>query len=153
MGQLQSWQLDEEWLNQTADELATKGHYTPAQAAEEINRYISFVINQLETLDPLLDEIDRRHTQYLRTSLRQVRYQLVSADGSFKDRLVALARKLAQLQTDGEAWLPEEMPAFQTMLVEQPDRNSFYTPPMKRTPFTPQPVASPVLDPSDVRRL
>ena len=73
--QLQNWQLDGGWLNQTADELATQGRYTPSQSVEEINRYLSFIINQLETLDPLLDEIDRRHAQYLRTSLRQVRYQ------------------------------------------------------------------------------
>jgi hypothetical protein len=153
VGQLQQWQLDESWLDQTADELATQGRSTPAQAAEEINRYISFIINQLETLDPLLDEIDRRHTQYLRTSLRQVRYQLVSADGSFKDKLVSLARELAVLQAEGESWLPEEMPTFQATPVEQPDRNSFYTPPTRRAPFTPQPVTRPVLDPSVVQVL
>ncbi len=151
--QLQNWQLDEAWLNQTAEELATLGQHTPAQAAEEISRILSFVINQLETLDPLLDEIDRRHTQYLRTSLRQVRYQLISADGSFRDRLAFLARQLAQLQTEGESWLPEDMPGFQATPIDQPDRNSFYTPPTRRTPFTPQPVIAPVLDPAIVRDL
>ena len=153
VGQLQSWQLDEQWLDQTANDLATQGRYSPAQAADEISHTIGFIINQLETLDPLLDEIDRRHTQYLRTSLRQVRYQLVSADGSFKDRLVALARHLAELQAQGEEWLPEEMPTFQTTPIEQPDRNSYYTPPTRRAPFTPQPVMAPVLDPAIVRRL
>ena len=85
ISQLQVWQLDEDWLGQTADELATQGRLTPAQAADEINHYLRFIVNQLESLDPLLEEIDRRHSQYLRTSLRQIRYQLVSADGSFKD--------------------------------------------------------------------
>ncbi len=153
VGQLQNWQLDENWLDQTANELATQGHHTPAQANEEISRILSFIINQLETLDPLLDEIDRRHTQYLRTSLRQVRYQLGSADGSFKDRLAFLAQQLAKLQSEGETWLPDEMPGFQVMPVEQPDKNSFYTPPMQRTPFTPQPVTAPVLDPATIRTL
>jgi hypothetical protein len=82
--QLQSWQLDGDWLDQTADELATQSRLTPAQAGDEINHYLRFIVNQLESLDPLLAEIDRRHTQYLRTSLRQIRYQLVSAEGSFK---------------------------------------------------------------------
>ena len=54
----------------------------PAQAADEIGHIMRFTIHQLEGLDPLLDEIDRRHAQYLRTSLRQVRYQLVNAEGS-----------------------------------------------------------------------
>jgi hypothetical protein len=151
--QLQTWQLDEGWLDQTADELATQSRLSPAQAADEINHYLRFIINQLESLDPLLEEIDRRHTQYLRTSLRQIRYQLVSADGSFRDRLASLARGLAALQAEGEDWLPDEMPAFQAAPVEQPDTDSFYTLPQRRAPFTPQPVISPVLDPATARRL
>jgi len=153
VGQLQNWQLDESWLDQTADELATQSRHTPAQAADEINRFIGFIINQLETLDPLLEEIDRRHTQYLRTSLRQIRYQLVSADGSFNERLMSLAQELAKLQAEGEAWLPDEMPTFQAMPIEQPDRNSYYTPPTRRAPFTPQPVTAHVLDPAMVLSL
>ena len=153
VGRLQNWQLDETWLDQTANELATQGHHTPAQAADEIGRYVGFVINQLETLDPLLEEIDRRHAQYLRTSLRQIRYQLVSADGSFKDRLVSLARGFADLLADHERWLPEEMPSFQTTPVKTPDHNSFYTPPLRRTPFTPKPIISTALDPTVIQTL
>ena len=151
--QLQTWQLDHDWLDRAADEFATQGRHTPAQAANEISHYLHFVINQLESLDPLLAEIDRRHTQYLRTSLRQIRYQLVSADGSFKDRLASLARHLAELQTEGEDWLPEAIPAFQATPIQEPDANSFYTPPQRRAPFVPQPVVSPVLDPSAVQHL
>ena len=153
ISQLQTWQLDSAWLNQTADELATQGRLSPGQAADEINHYLRFIINQLESLDPLLEEIDRRHSQYLRTSLRQIRYQLVSADGSFKDRLVTLARDLVALQAEGEMSLPEEMPTFQTVAVEQPDANSFYTLPQRRAPFAPQPVFLPVLDPATARTL
>jgi hypothetical protein len=147
VSQLQSWQLDEDWLDRTADELATQGRLTPAQAADEINHYLRFIITQLESLDPLLAEIDRRHGQYLRTSLRQIRYQLVNADGSFKDRLASLARRLAALQAEGEDWLPDEMPTFQVAPVAQPDTNSFYTLPQRRAPFTPQPIIAPLLDP------
>ena len=153
VAQLQSWQLDTGCLERLADDLATQGRLTPAQAADEVNHYLRFVTTQLETLDPLLDEIDRRHAQYLRTSLRQIRYQLVSADGSFKDKLASLGRNLAALQADGERWLPEEMPAFQATPVRQPDANSLYTPPRRRAPFIPDPVVSPVLDPADVRAL
>lgn len=151
IGQLQQWQLDESWLEQTANELATQGQATPATASQEISRYLGFIINQLETLDPLLAEIDRRHTQYLRTSLRQVQYQLVSADGSFKERLVSLGRELARLLELDESWLPDESPAFQAMPLAEPDQNSFYTPPMRRTPFTPKPVVVPVLDPATIQ--
>jgi len=150
---LQEWQFDSNWIDHTADELATQGRHTPAQAADEVNHYMRFIVNQLDSLDPLLEEIDRRHAQYLRTSLRQIRYQLVSADGGFKDRLVALGRRLAMLLADGEDLFPAEMPAFQAPWIRHPDADSLYTLPRRRAPFAPAPVISPVLDPVDVRTL
>ena len=153
VARLQEWQLDGDWLDRTADELATQGRLSPAQAAGEVNHYMRFIVYQLESLDPLLDEIDRRHAQYLRTSLRQIRYQLVSTNGSFKDRLVFLGRELAVLQAEGEKHLPDEMPPFQAPWIRQPDANSLYTLPRRRAPFAPAPVLSLMLDPADVRAL
>ena len=153
VARLQAWQLDGEALDRIADELATQGRLTPAQAADEINHYIRFIIHQLESLDPLLEEIDRRHAQYLRTSLRHIRYQLVSADGSFKDRLASLARHLAALQAEGETYPPAEMPVFQSPRVRHPDRDSLYTLPRRRAPFAPAPVIRPLLDPAEVMNL
>jgi len=145
IGKLQSWQRNAGWLDRASGELAAQGRLTPAQASLEIGRAMEFVIHQLESLDPVLEEIDRRHAQYLRTSLRQVRYQLVSADGSFKDRLVSLARRLASLQHEGEAWLPDEMPGLQHHPVREPDPRSFYTPPQRRVPFSPAAIFAPAL--------
>ena len=153
VSRLQDWQADPQWLDQTADELATQTRLTPAQAASEVQHAMRLVIDQLEGLDPLLEEIDRRHAQYLRTSLRQVRYQLVSADGSFKDRLVALARGLAALRSQGEESLPAGMPLFQWPWVRQPDTDSLYTMPHRRPPLSPDPVDSLLLDPADERAL
>jgi hypothetical protein len=153
VARLQEWVLDGKWLDRTADELATQGRLSPAQAADEINHYIRFIINQLESLDPLLAEIDRRHAQYLRTSLRQIRYQLVSPDGGFKARLISLGRELALLQAQDREWPPEAFPTFKAPRVRQPDADSLYTLPRRRAPFEPAPVISPTLDPSDVRTL
>jgi hypothetical protein len=150
---LQSWQMDDGWLERAAGELAIQGRRTPAQAGDEIGQIMRFIIHQLEGLDPLLDEIDRRHAQYLRTSLRQVRYQLVNAEGSFRERLVVLGRELAALLEEGEDWLPEGMPALQAPGPRQPDINSFYTPPRRRAPFVPEPVIMPLLDPGDADAL
>ena len=146
---LQAWQMDEGWQERVADEMAVQGRRSPAQAVEEISHITRFIIQQLEGLDPLLDEIDRRHAQYLRTSLRQVRYQLVNAEGSFRERLVILGRELAALLGEGEDWLPEGMPTLQAPTLRQPDVNSFYTPPRRRAPFVPEPIIMPLLDPDD----
>ena len=151
--QMLSWQTDAEWLESTAEDLAMQSRLSPAQAGQEINHYMQFVIHQLEGLDPLLEDIDRRHAQYLRTSLRQIRYKLVGDDGSFKDRLVSLAQQLAGLKDDGLAELPEDAPGLQQHPLRQPDANSFYTPPQRRAPFTPANVTTPVLNPVELATL
>lgn len=151
VARLQAWQLDADWLDHATDELATQGRRTPAQAADEIHHFLRFITVQLESLDPLLAEIDRRHAQYLRTSLRQIRYQLVGADGSFKDRLALLAKGLAALLDAEVTTLPAEAPAFHSMPVREPDSRSLYTPPRRRAPFEPAPVTAALLDPADVR--
>jgi hypothetical protein len=153
VARLEEWQLDGDGLDQIADDMATQGRLTPAQAADEVRHYMRFIINQLESLDPLLEEIDRRHAQYLRTSLRQIRYQLVSPEGGFKDRLVSLGRELAALQAQGRTRPPDGMPPFQTPRIRQPNADSLYTLPRRRAPFTPAPIISPVLDPADVQAL
>lgn len=150
---LQGWELDEAWLNAAADELATQGRLSPAQAADEIQHYLRFIITQLESLDPLLAEIDQRHAQYLRTSLRQIRYQLVGADGGFKDRLALLAKGLAALLNADQSFLPADAPVFHAAPLRHPESRSLYTPPRRRAPFEPAPVDKRVLDPATVRAM
>ena len=133
--QLQNWQMDSEWLISAADELALQSRLSPAQAEQTLAGYLQFIIHQLEGLDPLLEDIDQRHAQYLRTSLRQIRYQLGSADGSFKDRLVSLARQLSAMKDEGEEYLPPEAPGLRQHPVDVPDLHSYYTPPQRRAPF------------------
>ncbi len=151
--QLHAWQLDLQWLDQAAEELATQSRFSPAQASEELNRYMQFITNQLEGLDPLLEDIDQRHTQYLRTSLRQIRYQLVNADGSFKDRLISLAKRLTALIDAGETYLPPDAPGLQRHPVRHPDLRSYFSPPIQREPFIPAKVIRPVLQPSELAAL
>jgi hypothetical protein len=151
--QLQNWQMDADWLTGAADELALQSRLNPAQAEQTLAGYLQFVIHQLEGLDPLLEDIDQRHTQYLRTSLRQIRYQLGSADGSFKDRLVALAHRLSVMKDSGEEYLPTDAPALRQHPVDLPDLHSYYTPPQRRAPFMPDTVVLPSLTPEDLASL
>jgi hypothetical protein len=150
INQIENWQLDGAWLSATAQELAAQSRLSPAQAESEISHYLAFISNQLEGLDPLLADIDSRHTQYLRTSLRQVRYQLGSADGSFKDKLVSLAKGLSALRSEGLTELPDDAPGLRQMPVRSPDARSFYTPPQRRAPFTPDDIILPTLHPDDL---
>ena len=153
INQLQTWQLDPDWLTQTAGEMALQSSLNPAQAEQALSGYLQFVIHQLEGLDPLLEDIDQRHAQYLRTSLRQIRYQLGNADGSFKDRLVSLARQLSARTDDGEDYLPEDAPILRQHPVDLPDIHSYYTPPQRRATFMPDTVVVPTLNPADLESL
>jgi len=143
---LQNWQLDPDWLTQAAEELSVQSRTVgPAQAEQTLAGYLHFVIHQLDGLDPLIEDIDKRHAQYLRTSLRQIRYQLGNADGSFKDRLILLARQLAALKEEGMDYLPSDAPALRQHPVDLPDLHSYYTPPQRRAPFTPDTIIVPML--------
>ncbi|HSG44318.1 MAG TPA: Wadjet anti-phage system protein JetA family protein [Anaerolineales bacterium] len=153
INQLQTWQLDPDWLTQTSDEMALQSRLNPAQAEQTLSGYLQFVVHQLEGLDPLLEDIDQRHAQYLRTSLRQIRYQLGNADGSFKDHLVSLARQLSEIKDEGEDYLPENAPALRQQPVDLPDLHSYYTPPQRRAPFMPDTVVLPTLNPTDLETL
>ena len=148
--QVQIWQNDGSWLERTSEEMAAQSRLSPAQAGQEIEHYLRFIAHQLESVDPILDDIDHRHAAYLRTSLRQIRYQLGSADGSFKDRLVSLSRMLAGLADEGLVELPEEAPGLRQTPIDLPDLHSFYTPPTRRAPFNPDEVILPALQPEDL---
>lgn len=153
VNQVHAWLVDDDWLTHTGEELAAQSRLSPAQAEHEITQSLLFIAHQLEGLDPLIADIDARHAQYLRTSFRQVRYKLGNADGSFKDCLVSLARNLSALRADGLDELPEEAPGLRQMPVRVPDLKSFYTPPQRRAPFTPDSVVVPVLPPEEFAAL
>jgi hypothetical protein len=139
------WQNDGDWLDGTAEEMAAQSRLSPAQASHEISHYLQFIAHQLEGVDPILDDIDHRHAAYLRTSLRQIRYQLGSADGSFKDRLGSLAKLLAALVMRATWNCPPNRPGLRQMPIRLPDSHSYYTPPMRRAPFNPEDVVLPTL--------
>jgi len=147
---LQNWQMDSEWLISAGNELALQSRLSPIQAEQTLAGYLQFIIHQLEGLDPLLEDIDQRHAQYLRTSLRQIRYQLGSADGSFKDRLVSLTHQLSAMKDEGLEYLPPEAPGLRQHPVDLPDLHSYYTPPQHRAPFMPDTVILPTLQPEDI---
>ena len=153
INQVQVWQNDGDWLDRTAEEMAAQSRLSPAQAGQEISHYLLFIAHQLEGVDPILDDIDHRHAAYLRTSLRQIRYQLGSADGSFKDRLGSLARLLAGLSDEGWLNLPDESPGLRQTPIRLPDLHSFYTPPIRRTPFNPEDILLPTLQPDELLSL
>lgn len=153
VNQIREWLVDNDWLSRTAEELAAQSRLSPAQAEHEITQSLLFIVHQLEGLDPLLADIDERHAQYLRTSFRQIRYKLGNADGSFKDRLVSLAQRFSALRDEGLEDLPEDAPRSMQQPVRVPDPKSFYTPPKRRAPFTPDSIIVPVLHPDDFAAL
>lgn len=153
VNQIQEWLVDDDWLSHTAEELAAQSRLSPAQAEYEITQSLLFIVHQLDALDPLLVDIDSRHAQYLRTSFRQIRYKLGNADGSFKDKLVSLAQQLSALRDEGFDDLPDDAPRSTQQPIRVPDLKSFYTPPQRRAPFTPDAIIVPTLHPDDFAAL
>ncbi len=144
--QLQRWQRNDAWLEAAANELALQRRITPAQASDEISHEIAFILQQLESLDPMIEEIDRRHSQYLKTSLRQIRYQIVGVGTDFKAQLISLARMLSEADDVGEEIETRINEWLQIRPVRLSDVNSYYTLPQRRRLVAPTLVESPVLE-------
>ncbi|MCL6443563.1 MAG: DUF5716 family protein [Alicyclobacillus sp.] len=112
------------------DEVAARG---------DIVQRIAFITDTFESLDDLLKEIDRRHTNYNRASVERIQY-LLNTDRDIKGKLVQLLRALPKVQDDSETPLLEAMRNLPIYQVRYLDPQALYTAPTRRKRGKPQPV-------------
>jgi hypothetical protein len=98
---------------------------------------IHFIIDTFESLDGLLEEIDRRNTSYSRASVERLQY-LLNSDRDVKGKLIELMKALPPLHSSQQNLLAQEMadlPAFEVRFL---DADSLYKEPHKRHREPPQ---------------
>jgi hypothetical protein len=105
---------------------------TREQASADIMQKINDIIDTYETLDYMLEEIDRKNSAYTRASIEKMRYML-NTDRSIKGKLVELLTRIAGSE-DGAAIVLVESMANSTELFRQGyvDRDSLYTPRVRK---------------------
>jgi hypothetical protein len=70
-----------------------------SEADYELQKAIDYVINFYQTVDRLVSEIDRKHSNYTKSSIEKIQY-LMTADQTMKGKLSEILKAYASLQDD-----------------------------------------------------
>ena|GEM_PF-205797 len=101
IGILNEWLLDDRVLQDIAGQgVLRKVYRDEAEGREDVLSMINFVADTFDSIEGMIADIDRRHTEYTNASIDRIRYQM-NTDRSAKGKLIALL-KAAGEEMDGE---------------------------------------------------
>ena len=90
---LNGWLLDEDLQEQiTAQGVSRRVFEDEETGRAETLRMISFVADTYDSIEGMLDEIDRKHNEYVNASIDHIRY-LMNADRGVKGHLIELLKR------------------------------------------------------------
>lgn len=132
---INQWYNDENWVQEAAVQEVQRrrqGELTIEEARELIYGRLDFIRQTYLNLDQLLEEIDRRNSQYASASLLQIQYRLNSSQ-NLEGQILSLLQYLAKLRTEqaarGDDDLPEAMNGLFSLYSQSYlDEKSLYTP-------------------------
>ncbi|GGJ12616.1 hypothetical protein GCM10010885_22490 [Alicyclobacillus cellulosilyticus] len=140
---LRDWLASPSLLQQMAASLlGQRPDLTPEDARAEVVQRIQFIADTFESLDDLLQEIDRRNAHYSRASVDRLQY-LLNTDRDVKGKLVQLLRALPPLTADVHHPLLEAMRELPLFQVRYADPDALYREPRRRQRGRPQPLRRP----------
>ena len=92
IARLNDWLLNEEILNRIVEQGMTRRVFEDELSGrDEMYRMINFVADTYETIEEMLDEIDRKHNEYVNASVEHIRY-LMNTDRGAKGKLIELLK-------------------------------------------------------------
>ena len=92
IARLNGWLLNEEILNRIVEQGMTRRVFEDELSGrDEMYRMINFVADTYETIEEMLDEIDRKHNEYVNASVEHIRY-LMNTDRGAKGKLIELLK-------------------------------------------------------------
>jgi len=108
---INTWLNDVNWLNRAADLDVRRERYPDREAAgKELYRKMDYIRQSYLTMDSLLEEIDRRNTQYANASFLQLKYMLNSSKNT-EGQVMDILNYLAGLRTDDGRRADDPLPA------------------------------------------
>ena len=143
ISRVKEWKFNRpEIINQANRMVEEKQVQTRIEGENLIFEWLEYIEESFESMDDILEEIDRRNSQYARSAVEKLRFQLQQGRGH-EHQLVMLLRSLAaQARQKGEK---EEAPdavnrAMRIYRQEAVDELSIKLPVRERKVHTPQPV-------------
>lgn len=130
---LRDWLADGRTIEKIRNQLVRKGRFADAETAyDETLRMITFISDQYEKMDRLLQEIDRKNAAYTRASVERTQY-LLNTNRDAKGQLIEIIKALPRINRALPAAIGKDLQAA-TGLFEQRwlDSDSLYREPKKR---------------------
>jgi len=129
---INGWLGDPAWVNRAADLDVRRDRYPDRESAKkELYRKMDYIRQAYLTMDSLLEEIDRRNTQYANASFLQLKYILNSSknvEGQLMDILSYLAGLRVDKKMKADDFLPAEIrPLYSIFTQGYLDAGSLYT--------------------------
>lgn len=148
---VRAWVRDPNRVKAAAAGLLAGGQVTDAREAQaEVLRRLAFLESSYDTMDDLLNEIDRRNAQYAKASLEQVHYMLNSSRDT-EGQLIDLLRFAAEQIAVGQPGYREELQSqwedlFALATVEALEDRSLFTPRRARELMKPAALSREAVD-------
>ncbi len=93
---LSKWLADNALRDKMSEQAVVRGKFKTKEAAtEDVIMKINEISDAYEKLDGMLDDIDRKNSEYTNASIEKMRY-LINADRSIKGKLVELLKSISQ---------------------------------------------------------
>jgi len=143
LSRVKEWEANRaEIVNQAARMVEEKQAETRLEGENKIYEWLEFIEDSFNSMDDVLEEIDRRNSQYARSAVEKLRFQLQQGRG-VEQQLVTLLRFLArQSREKGEY---EETPSEVARIIRlfrqrSVDELSVKLPSRSQKTHSPQPV-------------
>lgn len=129
---INAWLNDTAWVNRAADLDVRRDRYPDRESAKkELYRKMDYIRQAYLTMDSLLEEIDRRNTQYANASFLQLKY-ILNSSKNVEGQLMDILSYLAGLRVDkkmraGDPLPAEIQPLYSIFTQGYLDAGSLYT--------------------------
>lgn len=130
---INQWSRNHKWLKELAKlEVQRERYPSEEEALQGIHKSLDFIATSYLNMDSMLEEIDRRNSQYASASYTTLRFALTRSK-NLEGQILEILKYLALLRTKGEQGkddlLPGKMsPLFNLFQQEFLDSASLYTP-------------------------
>lgn len=143
---LESKSRSKSYVKKAAEEIAALKEIEVIEATEWVYRYLHDIIEAFRNMDDILNEINRKNTQYQRAAINRAKFLLAGNEdirGQLKEILLGINEEMSEEKMDLSGiyrieFLDGLIRVFSSSFL---DENSFYAPIEGRKEFVPQQLA------------
>jgi len=123
--------VDQDLINSVAIDLVSKKRFqTISEAVEDLYFKMDYIINSFENLDNIIEEIDRKNSKYIQTSISKILF-IVNNTVDLQGKINSILRYCVEVSKDQQPELGLLSQLFLISTQKNLDTASMYTQPQK----------------------